>query len=82
MKTKKSSRKRTFTVPIELAGKFYSFTEAFNLETDLTDVELPHNIIVEVSYEEDQKEGIMKLIELLEDEANKWEGEPREQWLD
>jgi hypothetical protein len=82
MKTKHKTRTRTFTVPTNLAGKFYSYTEASNLKTDLTDVELPHNIIVEVIYEEDQKEEIMKLIELLDDEANKWVGEPREQWLD
>jgi hypothetical protein len=82
MKTKNKTRSRTFTVPVHLAGKFYSLTEAYSLNTDLTDVELPHNIIVEVSYEEDQKQEIMKLIEMLEDEANKWEGEPREQWLD
>lgn len=82
MKTKNKTRTRTFTVPTTLAGKFYSFTEACNLKTDLTDVELPHNIIVELFYEEDQKEEVMKLIEMLEDEANKWEGEPRERWMD
>ena len=71
MKTKSETRTRTFTVPKAIIGAFFDYTDSTNLKTTLKDCEPPHNIVVDVTYAEEEKDEVMSLIELLDDHINK-----------
>jgi hypothetical protein len=71
MKTKQESRTRIFTVPVKMIGAFFTYTEGCQLKTKLIDAEPPHNIVVDITYTEEEKEDVMTLIEITEGYFNR-----------
>jgi hypothetical protein len=74
--TRKSNEARTrwFNVPKEMLGQFFSYIDERELEFEVTNFEEGH-LVVEVNYDQDSREDVMTLIELLDDYEGQLEGE-------
>lgn len=68
MATKQKNKVRTFEIPKEFIGTFFSQLEDTNLEYILDEIdEADEKLIIEVSYSQQDREDVMNLIELLDD---------------
>ena len=54
-----------------MIGAFFTYTEGCQLKTKLIDAEPPHNIVVDITYTEEDKEDVMTLIEIMDGYFNK-----------
>lgn len=61
---------RTFHVPRDMFAPFFGYTDENNVETNITDLYDDDSLDVEVSYDEDQRDDVMTLIEMLDDYEN------------
>jgi hypothetical protein len=61
-------KNRTFEVPIELIGTFFTQVEENELDYELIDVNQDDDMLeITLSYTESQKGNVMDLIELIDD---------------
>lgn len=60
-------RTRRFNVPSAILGQFFSYTEDQGLEPLLIEVTDSNELVVDLDYEDNMKEVIMSLIEMIDD---------------
>jgi len=60
-------RTKTFIVPKNLIALFFDQVDDSSLETTLTEITEEEELVVDLHYDEGQREDVMNLIELVED---------------
>lgn len=60
-------RTKSFVVPKNLIALFFDHVDDSSLETTLTEITEEEELVVDVHYEEVEREDLMNLIELVED---------------
>lgn len=73
-------RTKTFIVPKNLIALFFDQVDDSNLETTLTEITEDQELVVDLHYDEDQREDVMNLIELVEDNFELPEEEEEEEY--
>lgn len=71
MGTRQKNKVRTFEIPKEFIGTFFSQLEDSDLEYALIEIdEENEELIIEISYSQEEREDVMNLIELLDEYVN------------
>lgn len=78
MATRKTSKTRSFEIPKEFVGTFFSKLEETELEYTIGELDEDENLYVEVEYTQGERDEVMNLIELLDDYLNEEEEEEEE----
>lgn len=61
-------RTKTFIVPKNLIALFFDQVDDSSLETTLAEITEEEELVVDLHYDEGQRENVMNLIELVEDD--------------
>lgn len=68
MATRQKNKARTFEIPKEFIGTFFTHLENGDLEYALVEIdEIDEELIIEVSYSQEEREEVMNLIEPLDE---------------
>lgn len=68
MANRETTKSRTFEIPKEFIGTFFSHLEDSELEYTLSEIDEDNEeLSIEVEYSPSQREEVMNLIELLDD---------------
>lgn len=71
-------RTKTFIVPKNLIALFFDQVDDSSLETTLTEVTEEEELVIDLHYDEGQREDVMNLIELVDDDFELPEEEEEE----
>ncbi len=71
-------RTKTFLVPKSLIALFFDQVDDSGLETSITELTEEEALVVNVHYEESEREEVMNLVELIDDDTEP-ENEPDEE---
>lgn len=66
-------RTRIFEVPKDMIPDFFTAASEADLETELLEISEDEELVVEVSYNQDDRDEVLNLIELLDDYYEKEE---------
>lgn len=79
MAKQETTKTRTFEIPKEFIGTFFSHLEDSDLNYELIEVDQDNDeLILEVEYTTSQRDEVMNLIELLDDYLGEQEEEDEE----
>lgn len=79
MGNRAKNKSRTFEIPKEMIGTFFTNLEETELEYELKEVDEDGDLIIEIDYSESEKGEVMDLIELLDEYYNQNEEESEEE---
>jgi hypothetical protein len=60
-------RTRQFEIPQELIADFFTTAEQEDLEIELIEVNEDDELVVEIRYDNEERDSVMNLVELLDD---------------
>jgi hypothetical protein len=60
-------RTRQFEIPQELIADFFTTAEQEDLEIELIEVNEDDELVVEIQYDNSERDSVMNLVELLDD---------------